>query len=256
MRLAVPPSLAVSIYPSWNSSTRNITAQVDVNILSNLSNGDYRISLYVVEDSVTGSGNGYDQENFYDASPPGNPFFGMGNPIAGYVHRHVVRATLPVPLGQAGIIPAAPTTGQNFTATFNYTLPVTVNENKTFLVAFVYRYSAGGPNNEVLNVSDTLLTSQVAGVNDEQESQESFSVFPNPSENELTINIPMLREQFTIERIEIYNLLGQSVFSKKPTANSKKLVSINISQWNRGIYFLRVFTTERKTYQGKIIVLN
>src|SRR5829696_7658597 len=55
-RLSVPAALTVNIISSWNFSTRNITAQVNVNIVSNMPSGDYRLGLYIVEDSVTGTG--------------------------------------------------------------------------------------------------------------------------------------------------------------------------------------------------------
>jgi hypothetical protein len=135
-RLAVTPTLTVSINPSWDSPTRNITALISTNILSNMPSGDYRFNLYVVEDSVTGTGPGYEQVNFYDGIA-GNPFYGMGNPIINYAHRHVVRAILPQAWGQAGIISSTPATGQIFSTTFNYTLPAGYNEDRVMLVAFV-----------------------------------------------------------------------------------------------------------------------
>jgi hypothetical protein len=59
-----------------------------------------------------------------------------------------------------------------------------------------------------------------------------YTVYPNPVKNEVTITAP-----FTIESVEIVNLLGQTVFS-----NSYKTKSVTISTNNlsSGIYFFKV----------------
>src|SRR4030095_9230609 len=135
-RLLVPASVDISLTSSWNSTTRNISAQLTASLIQDLTSGDYRMNLYVIEDSVTGAGSGYDQDNFYDTDP-GNPFYGMGNPIEGFVHRHVVRAILPSSWGQPGIISNDPSQGESFTTSLSYTLPVDINESRVYLVGFV-----------------------------------------------------------------------------------------------------------------------
>ena len=76
-RLAESPKLSVSLDVTWNSSSRLISTIITCDILQNLPNGEYRFNLYVVEDSVTASGSGYDQTNYYDSNPI-SPFFGLG----------------------------------------------------------------------------------------------------------------------------------------------------------------------------------
>ena len=38
------------------------------------------VTVYLIEDDVTGSGYGYDQVNYYDSESE-SPFYGLGNPI-------------------------------------------------------------------------------------------------------------------------------------------------------------------------------
>jgi hypothetical protein len=224
VRLASLSKLTVSILPTWTSATRNISAQINIHIISDLPSGDYRVSLYVVEDSVVGTGTGYDQENLYDTSPSGNPFFGMGNPIGGYAHRNVVRVALPSPLGQAGVLPANPMSGQDYSSTINYTLPASVNENKTSLVAFVYKYAPTGANNEMLNAEKAALMSTSTGISSTDNGSIS-DVYPNPTTGKIYF---AAKDEFTL-----YDIIGIEI--------QKNISSeIDLSAYPSGIYFIRL----------------
>ncbi|SRR5258706_156999 len=246
-RLSVPAALTISIVPSWNSSTRNITAQVDVNILSNIPSGDYRLGLYVVEDSVTGAGAGYDQENFYDTDP-NSPFFGMGNPIVGFVHKHVARALLPSSWGLQGLIPSTPLTGQNFNHTFNYTLPALYNENRIHLVAFVYRFTSNHISDEVLNVSEEKLLQSPAAVLDEVSAVNEIEVYPNPFSQYVVLKFahPIGDAAFIL-----YDVHGKKL---KPIENiSGSSMVFHLENSERGIYFYKIIDREKRIYSGKLI---
>jgi hypothetical protein len=246
-RLSVPASLTLTIVPSWNSFTRNVTADVNIDILSNMPAGDYRLNLYVVEDSVTGTGAGYDQENFYDTDTS-SPFYGMGNPIVGFVHRHVARALLPSSWGLQGLIPASPATGQNFNHVFNYALPASYNENRVHLVAFVYRFSSNHMGDEVLNVTDEKLI------------QSPAAVFNNES---LTGKIFIHRDsfmqlimQFTrpVEdaALTLYDVCGKKIKTIKNISGSEIILPIEKSA--SGIYFYRIMEESEMVYDGKVMI--
>jgi hypothetical protein len=245
VRLAETPKLTLDISPSWNSSLRQITAQIDIHILSNLVAGDYRVSLFILEDSVTGSGSGYDQHNFYDTSPPGNPFFGLGDPIVGYVHRHVLRAALPTPLGQAGVLPSTPTGGQDFSTSMNYILPAQYDENRVSLVAFVYRNWPGGPNNEILNAEEKKLIDASTVIVCDPEGNR-LSVYPNPASNGFMVRgLSSLHSE-----IAIYNSLGELVLKKE--VSNVHTVSINHS-FSAGVYLIKITSGNRSSFQKLVI---
>lgn len=232
-RLALQPQLNVSLASSWNAVTRNISATITTDILTNLANGDYRFNLYIVEDSVTGTGFGYDQINFYDAQV-GNPFFGMGNPIVGFVHRHVVRAILPATWGMPGVIPAAPLSGQSFSFPLNYTLPAGINEDHVSLVAFVSKYSANHQADEALNTIQQKLTVGTTSI-----AENSFiqPVSINPAMVNDKLNIYFKYPVFGYS-VEIQNSTGQCVYSSKDKSE------IDVSAFSNGIYFVKVRTAE------------
>jgi hypothetical protein len=245
-RLSVPAVLALNIIPSWNSSTRNITAQVSINIISNMSSGDYRLSLYVVEDSVTGIGAGYDQESFYDADAS-SPFYGMGNPIVGFIHKHAVRAMLSSSWGLQGLIPSAPVTGQNFNYTFNYTLPVSYNENRVHLVAFVYRFTSNHTGDEVLNVADEKLLQAPSAVFNYESMNNGIKAYSYSQQI-----IVELDKKMESAAIALYDVAGRETKNLKNISGNR--IIIDAANISGGIYFYRIMDRNKKTYCGKMML--
>jgi hypothetical protein len=211
--------------------------------------GDYRLSLYVVEDSVTGTGAGYDQYNIYDGDP-NSPFYGMGDPIVGFIHKHVARALLPSAWGLQGLIPSTPLTGQYFSHTFNYTLPVSYNENRVHLVAFVYSFTGNHTGDEVMNVSDEKLLQAPSAVVENGFKGDEVNVFLDPSSGELKIK----SEKVGMEAIEIFDILGEKVLSQQLMSKNQNQISVNVSRLKSGIYFYKIIGEEKKIYSGKMMI--
>jgi hypothetical protein len=82
----------------------------------------------------------------------------------------------------------------------------------------------------------------------EDSSLTSFNIFPNPVQDELTINL----DQFSNDlKVNIYDPLGSLVYSKNNLAlNDNK---VNISHFNNGLYFLEVSDNENKTFVKRFI---
>ena len=76
--------------------------------------GDLRLNCFILEDSVTGTGSGYDQINYYNTRTDIPELTGIGSPIAGYYHNDVVREMLGGPWGQSGIIPNKAKKGERY----------------------------------------------------------------------------------------------------------------------------------------------
>ncbi len=240
-RLSETPNVSVSVNADWNSSTRDITVQLSTNILNNLPNGDYRFSLYIVEDSVTGTGSGYDQSNYYNTTV-GNPFYGLGNPILGYVHKHVVRAILPQAWGESGIIDSSPISGQSFSTIISYNLPIDYDENNIKLVGFVSKFTTNHQGDEVLNVEEMALLSTV-GISENYQENE-FSVFPNPTNGLITIKSGSNNSTCTI-----FSTIGAIVYKDFIEKNS----IIDLSTLKNGVYFIMLNEENHSSIQ-KIVV--
>lgn len=137
----------------FDSLTRVLdgTAQIS---FSNTASADFRVNLYVVEDSVTGS-SGYYQANYYD-TVPGHPYFGQGNPIVGYPHPNVVRQMLGGTWGRDSIVPNSVVQGDTFLYPFSLTLPTNYVKDRVSVVPILQVYH---PDSSQRNIWDSRIAS-------------------------------------------------------------------------------------------------
>lgn len=221
----------ITINHTWDSISRTITASVIANYTDN-SAGDARISLMIIEDSVTGTTSDYNQSNAYN-NTPGHPYFGAGNNISGFTHRNVLRDyAAGGAFGVDNLIPHIVSAGGNFQYTFNYTLPSTFDEKQISLVAAVVKYMEGNDagyvsvrgQREIYNAEQVKLikpsTIPPLGIDD---NKSEFQIFPNPI-NSLV---------YFSENIEykLFNVVGTLI--KQGKGNS-----IDLSLLSNGVYIL------------------
>ncbi|MFY9309187.1 MAG: T9SS type A sorting domain-containing protein [Bacteroidia bacterium] len=86
----------------------------------------------------------------------------------------------------------------------------------------------------VKNVMDSLLT----GTNEIKAT--NWKVYPNPAVDNLTIELPNVSNDATIE---IKNLLGEILYSEKFVASSNKI--INTSEFPKGVYFIQILNEQK-----------
>ena len=65
----------------------------------------------------------------------------------------------------------------------------------------------------------------------------AINIYPNPAADKLYVTRYMLYDNCAVE---IYNVIGNLVFSQKPTANSQQQLVLDISDLEKGIYFCRI----------------
>ena len=73
------------------------------------------------------------------------------------------------------------------------------------------------------------------------ENESYFNIFPNPASDNLSIEA---NEEIT--EVNIYNILGVNVYNEQCTMNNLQL-DINISDFNNGVYFVKVKTGNGET---------
>ena len=111
-------------------------------------NGDHRLTVYLIENGVKGSGYGYDQANYYDSDST-SPFYGLGNPIESFEHNHTLRLILSEPLGDL-IDPSFLFPKGEFIKDYEIDIS-SYNSDNLFLVAFVTYIGENYLSHEVLN---------------------------------------------------------------------------------------------------------
>jgi hypothetical protein len=88
-------------------------------------------------------------------------------------------------------------------------------------------------------------------VNELKPDNSSTSLFPNPNNGRFTIELQGVRDK---EQVEIYNMLGEKIYSE--TVNTKHLtLNINVSGQPAGIYLYRVISeTGEQIANGKFVI--
>ena len=128
---------------------QNATVEVHAGFNSTLNGDDYRLTVYLIEDGVTGTGYGYDQRNYYNTDPE-SPFYNLGDPIEGYEHNHTLRAILSESLGDAIMVSEMASGGEHIET---YTVDLSsYNKNNLSIVAFVTKIGSTIAEHEIMNV--------------------------------------------------------------------------------------------------------
>ena len=81
-----------------------------------------------------------------------------------------------------------------------------------------------------------------------EENVSDIRIYPNPAGNALFI------EARNLEKINIYNNLGQLMFSRKELpSNHYKVHQFNVSEWNSGLYLIEIIQTDNRLLR-KVVV--
>ena len=109
----------VDCFYTLNKDSRIVNIQVTANITESM-DLPLRFNAYIVEDDVTGTGSGYDQQNYISNSPgfQGHPYFDQPSTLYGYHHMKVVRKMTGGAWGVQGDLPESVQAGQLYTYQF------------------------------------------------------------------------------------------------------------------------------------------
>jgi|GEM_PF-1703915 len=230
----------------WDAASRQIVTTISADFFTTTTDVEFRINLLVIEDSVVGSGTGYDQVNYYN-TVNGHPYFGAGNPIEGFVHNHTLRAVVGGSWGITGPFSSAIANNDSYSQVFPYTLPAEYNENHIKLVAIVTMFGASERDREIFNGAEASLVGFTPVTDIEDELAASFStVYPNPFSNHLAIEFALPKTGHT--SISVMDIYGKEVARLAEGTMSSGAHTI---KWNgksgsnelaNGIYIIRIVT--------------
>ncbi|MCF8366565.1 MAG: Omp28-related outer membrane protein [Bacteroidales bacterium] len=221
----------------FSPETRELNAVLNTSFLLPME-GDFRFTVFIVEDSLHGIGTGWDQANYFN-NTPGHPFYGLGNPIVGYRHNHVVRQVLPGNeepecWGNVGAIPASVEYGETYSETFNFVIPDDYILENVHLVGFVSNYQS-----EVINVAKVEGLDILTKIQDNTISK-GFTIFPNPSNGYFSVDCSNLK------LVSVIDLHGQ--YLRQFSENQ-----IDISDLTSGVYIFQIETDEGKISRQLVI---
>ncbi len=253
-RLNASAPLNVWISSTYDQPTRLVNVTVTADFVA-AATGSFRMSCLLVEDSVTGTGAGYDQHNYMGvgcgATDPNSPWYTFPCTITGYNHRHVVRTQLANNIwGEYSFLPPNITAGQTFTKSFSYTLPASWDDTQMEIVAFVSRYGTADSAKSILNSNRVELGGSVLGISNPSPVATVSSLeqnYPNPFSD--FTNIRFTLNGASQVTLKVYDLLGKEI----TTLASEKLSGGEYNYyWNGstasgepvkgGLYFYRLST--------------
>jgi len=124
--------------------------------------------------------------------------------------------------------------------TFDWVAPATGTGDITIYGAFNVTNNNGSTSGDQVYTTSMSVSELSTGI-DNVFNENSISLYPNPVINNLTIN-----SNKKIDKIEIYNSNGQLLINQTNTNQ------INFSQYNTGIYFVRIFKDNQSIYKKVI----
>ena len=230
-KMAATPANVSLTNLQYDSVTRVLSVDVNATFLANLYDGDYRFNLIITEDSVKGTGPGWDQNN-YDYSHLGGVHYDTLSPLfllplslpangqpGGWVHNHVLRKIPDGTWGIPNLIPSTPTSGTTYTRHYSLTIPKRWNVNQVHLIGAIQEYYPQSSVNFVqeitfLNVADKLLINRhtTTQVSEPYSDNMRMSFYPNPTTGNLKIDVNKNTEKASVS---IYDLTGKKVLESE-----------------------------------------
>lgn len=98
-------------------------------------------------------------------------------------------------------------------------------------------------------LSCTSYTLSPTGINEASTQDIDFTVSPNPSNGKFIVQSPVLNR---VSVVEIYNMLGEKVFSQQIPANNTSF-PVDISGLGKGVYIFTI-KTAAQTGLKKVVV--
>jgi hypothetical protein len=255
-QLTQTASVDVSANGTFDANTRNVSLTVNAMFPTAMTaTGEYRINVFVVEDSVIGTTSAYHQSNYFN-NTAGHYYQGAGNPILNYPHRHVTRAVPSTAWGNSGIIPNSPTPGTTYSATYNFNIPTNYVKSRVHFVVFVTDYSANIQQRNVLNSFD-LNANELTIITSTENLNTVFnkiSVAPNPVQNQATITIES--EESNELALTVFDALGRPVKTNIHWSihTGTNQMTINVDDLDSGLYYIQL-TDGKAINTQRIIVL-
>ncbi|MCC6384775.1 MAG: Omp28-related outer membrane protein [Bacteroidia bacterium] len=148
LTLGATPEMGLAIQSRVTSGLLNVVVHSG---FSNDLPGKFKLVAYLIEDNVTGNGNGYDQMNAGN-NDPASSFYNKGNPIIGYQHNGVVRQLL-TPAKGVSVPSSDLIQGGHFIHRISVDFLPGCNVDNCFILAFVFNEVTG----QILNVQSAKL---------------------------------------------------------------------------------------------------
>jgi len=95
-----------------------------------------------------------------------------------------------------------------------------------------------------------VLVNEYVGI--EKLEEASISIYPNPTNGEITIDFSSYNGQENVKKVEITDITGKTVYTSTTLSTSNNQLKIDLSSFEKGIYIISI-QTERERFTSKIV---
>lgn len=251
-RITTAPNGKMAAAAKFDNSSSELTVSLKTTILNDIQ-GAYKLACVLVEDSVTGTATGYNQNNAYAGGSNGTMggFEALTNPVPAsrMVYDHVGRAISPGFGGMANAYTTSMKAGDTFIHNFKFNIDASWKLSKMHIVGLFIAPTGKIDNGSVTSYQEALNNTFVDGqmvLSASMTHKNLGKIFPNPATQML--NLATVNQ----EKIEvaIYNFQGKLLF--KNSFQGSNSYSINLDQFSNGIY--RIELTQNNNKQAQTII--
>ncbi len=237
-RILVEPKGVIKNGATYNSSSKELKVSL-VTKFNAAVTGNWKLAFVLIEDSVTGTGTGWSQNNSYAGGSRG-PMGGYENlpnpvPAAQMVYDHVGRIIYPNFNGLSNAYKSGINANDTFVHNFAITLEDTWDLDQ-LKIAGILIDPTGKIDNGSLSTIEVAIANGyvngtlVASLNEKGLSKDRVLLYPNPSKD--LVNIVLAEPS----KVEIMSLDGKIIFEQA----AEGTLSISTEHWTKGMYLVKV----------------
>jgi len=131
--------------------------------------------------------------------------------------------------------------GANSITTESFATPICTNSGFNFGAMVPYTPSSCSPTG--ITENNTITTT------------EALSIYPNPTSNELFIDMHLFGKEEIITRILVYNMLGEDISDQlNIQTNNNKNYKLDVGGQPEGVYFVKVVLNNQNVITTKVLV--
>ena len=252
-RLQVAPKGGIKSGAIYNAASRELKVSLTTKFNVPVS-GNYKLAFVLVEDSVRGTGTGWDQVNAYAGGSRGEMggFEKLPNPVPGsmMVYDHVGRIIYPNFNGLNNAYAATVNAGDSFTHNFTVGLDPTWKVEKLHVVGLLIDPSGRIDNGSHTNLNDAIANGfvngiAVTGLLGVKMEAGGLLVYPNPSKDIFTLSGDGLKDA----QVSVYALDGKLVQTETVEGLT---ATLDGSNWMPGVY-VAVVKSEAGSFAVKVV---
>jgi hypothetical protein len=195
--------------------------------------GDYRLAVALTEDSVTGTGAGYEQANFFAGGQRG-PMSGFENlpnpvPASQMAYDYVARQISPGPNGVAGMLPVQLIHNQTYVVQMQLPLQAGWNLKKLKAILMLIRYS----DSSVLN--STRIQWPLSIETSHQPHLEA-QLYPNPASGQAWLRVQV---SGTLQ-LSITDMAGRQLWFQQIENTNGRPMQLPVRNLSPGLYLVQI----------------